>query len=86
MDTSEQHKATQGSCLLDLFLRPVVGVLGCWQSGRGGKWKIESLQIINNWGWHLCFPWQAISHAAKVGRFLGMVMNDNEFETKENKI
>ena len=23
---------------------------------------------------------------AKVGRFLGMVMYDNEFETKENKI
>ena len=24
--------------------------------------------------------------AAKVGRFLGMVMYDHEFETKENKI
>ena len=23
MNTSEQHKATRGSCLLDLFLRPV---------------------------------------------------------------
>ena len=30
------------------------------------------------------FPWQAISHSAKEGRFLGMVMYD-EFET-ENKI
>ena len=27
MNTSEQHKATRGSCLLDLFLRPVVGLL-----------------------------------------------------------
>ena len=42
---------------------------------------MESLQNLQ----HLCFPWQAISHAAKEGRFLGMVMHD-EFETKENKI
>ena len=28
MNTSEQHKATRGSCLLDIFLRPVVGLLG----------------------------------------------------------
>ena len=27
MNTSEQHKAKRGSCLLDLFLRPIVGLL-----------------------------------------------------------
>ena len=43
--------------------------------GRGGKLKIESLQNQ-----------QPRLVAAKVGRFLGMVMYDIEFETKENKI
>ena len=43
--------------------------------GRGGKLKIKSLQNP-----------QPRLVAAKVGRFLGMVMYDNEFETKENKI
>ena len=47
--------------------------------GRGvgelGDLKIESLQNQ-----------QPGLVAAKVGRFLGMVMYDNEFETKENKI
>ena len=40
--------------------------------GRGGKLKIESLQNQ-----------QLRLVGAKVGRFLGMVMYDNEFETKE---
>ena len=34
MNTSEQHKATRGSCLLDLFLRPVVGLLGLLTVGE----------------------------------------------------
>ena len=34
MNTSEQHKATQGSCLRDLFLRPVVGLLGLLTVGQ----------------------------------------------------
>ena len=41
---------------------------------RDGKLKIESLQNQ-----------QPRLAPAKVGRFLGMVMYDNEFETKENK-
>ena len=39
MNTSEQHKATRGSCLLDLLLRPVVGVLGLLTVGEMGKVK-----------------------------------------------
>ena len=49
------------------------GYWGCRQLGRGGKLKIES-------------PEQPRLVPAKVGRFLGMVMYDNEFETKEYKI
>ena len=76
MNSSEQHKPTRGSCLLDLFLRQVVGLLGLLTVGeRELKLKIESLQNP-----------QPRLVAAKVGRFLGMVMYDNEFETKENKI
>ena len=39
MNTSEQHKATRGSCLLDLFLRPVVGLLGLLTVGERGEVK-----------------------------------------------
>ena len=74
MNTSEQHKATRGSCLLDLFLRPVVGLLGLLIVGERGEVKNRES------------PEQPRLVPAKVGRFLGMVMYDNEFETKENKI
>ena len=39
MNTIEQHKATRGSCLLDLFLRPVVGLLGLLTVGERGDVK-----------------------------------------------
>ena len=39
MNTSAQHKATQGSCLHDLFLRPVVGLLGLLTVGEKGEAK-----------------------------------------------
>ena len=39
MNTSEEHKATQGSCLHDLFLRPVVGLLGLLTVGERGEVK-----------------------------------------------
>ena len=61
----------------------VVGLLTVGGRGANEKWRVSR---INNRGWHLCFPSQPISHPAKVCRFLGMVMCDNEFETKENKI
>ena len=75
MNSSEQHKLTRGSCLLDLFLRPVVGLLGLLTAWETGDVKIESLQNQ-----------QPRLVVATVGRFFGMVMCDNEFETKENKI
>ena len=75
MNTSEQHKATRGSCLLDLFLRPVVGLLGLLTVGERGEVKNRNRES----------PEQPRLVPAKVGRFLGMVMYDNEFETKENK-
>ena len=61
---------------------------GAIDSGGGGGGANEKYRVTrnNNRGWHLCFPSQPISHAAKVGRCLGMIMCDNEFETKENKI
>ena len=39
MNSSEQHKATRESCLLDLFLRPVVGLLGLLTVGERGEVK-----------------------------------------------
>ena len=68
MNSSEQHKATRGSCLLDIFLRPLVGLLGLLTVG--GSLQNQQPRLV----------------VAKVGRFLGMVMCDNEFETKEKKI
>ena len=43
----------------------VVGVVGLLTVGEGGseKWRVSR---IYNRGWHLCFPGQAIFHAAKV--------------------
>ena len=38
-DCTEQHKATRGSCLLDSFLRPVVGLLGLLTVGERGDIK-----------------------------------------------
>ena len=38
-NTSEQHKATRGSCLLDLFIRPVVGLLGLLTVEERGEVK-----------------------------------------------
>ena len=52
-----------------------MGLLGLLTVGGRGKLKIESLQNQ-----------QPRLVAAKVGRFLGMVVYDNDFETKENKI
>ena len=74
MNPSEQHKATQGSSLLDLFLRLVVGLLGLLTVGERGEVKNRES------------PEQPRLVPAKAGRFLGMVMYDNEFETNENKI
>ena len=51
----------------------VIGAVDSW--GEGGKLKIASLQNQ-----------QPRLAPAKVGKFLGMVMCDNEFETKENNI
>ena len=42
VNTSEQHKATRGSCLLDLFLRPVVGLLELLTVGEGEVKNRES--------------------------------------------
>ena len=39
MNTSEQHKVTRGSWLLDLFLRPVVELLGLLTVGERGEVK-----------------------------------------------
>ena len=50
-------------------------LLGLLTVGKRGKLKIESLQNQ-----------QPRLVAAKVGRFLGMVVYNNDFETKENKI
>ena len=50
-----------------------LGYWDCWQLGRGGKLEIESLQNQ-----------QPRLVAAKVGRFLSMVVYDNEFD--KNKI
>ena len=52
-----------------------MGLLRLLTVGEKKKKKIDSLQNQ-----------QPRLVAAKVGRFLGMVMYDNEFETKENKI
>ena len=77
MNTSEQHKVTRGSCLLDLFIRPVVGLLGLLTVGERGPGKLKIESLPNQ---------QPRLIAANVGRSLGMVMYDKEFETKENKI
>ena len=42
MNTSEQHKATRGSCLLDLFIRPVVGLLGLLTVGERGPGEVKN--------------------------------------------
>ena len=44
MNTSEQHKATPGSCLLDLFLRPLVGLLELLTVGERGEVKNRESQ------------------------------------------
>ena len=51
-----------------------VGLLGLLTVGKRGEVKNRES------------PEQPRLVPAKVGRFLGMVMYDNEFETKENKI
>ena len=42
MNTSEQHKATRGSCLLDLFIRPVVKLLGLLTVGKRGPGEVKN--------------------------------------------
>ena len=53
MNTSEQHKATQGSCLHDLFLRPVVGLLGLLTVGEKDKVRNRESPESTNQGWLL---------------------------------
>ena len=53
MNTSEQHmyKAAQGSCLLDLFLRLVVGLLGLLTVGERKEIKNRESPEVGGGGW-----------------------------------